>query len=109
MKKNIIFGCLALALIVINVVQSFQNNQNGFSLEQLVNVAFADGESGSGNYKNRLIMEQGRCDYCLYGIQNTCDCTYYGIYCYSGGNEDCDYSEYVDVNTYSCTPDGGPC
>lgn len=46
MKKKIIFGIFALALIAINLTRSFQNEPEGFSFGQLLNVAFADGEGG---------------------------------------------------------------
>ncbi len=49
MKKKIIFGVLALALMAINVSQSIQSGQSGFDLSQLVNIASATPENGMAN------------------------------------------------------------
>ena len=74
MKKNIIFGVFALVLMAINVAQSFQSNQEGFSLGQLFNVAVADPESG-GTYTCETSVWAETYGTCPNGFDSYCQYT----------------------------------
>ena len=107
MKNKMIFGIFALALMVINISQSIKIENKGFSMFGLITTAAADPE-GEGKYINYANWDEGYCDVCIYHLQNTCRCTYYHIYCYSGGDQRCDFDEHIG-SPYDCKTDGGFC
>lgn len=76
MKKKIVFGVLALALMIINVAQSFQIRRNGISFRQLINLASAnDGEQNEGTYTCETSVWAEVYDTCSNGFDSYCQYT----------------------------------
>ena len=81
MKKKIIFGFFALALIVVNLVFSFQSNQCGMDVSQLLKLSQANAEWPYD--------DGGFLCYTVTTYTNTGGCAYYitGTYACSSGSQ----------------------
>lgn len=115
MKKKMIFGCFALALLIINISLSFQSNQNGYALDELLNVTNARSEFPFGwDFEPDYQAYDASCNECYcYGypigcMQSTCDCTQFVTYCHEG-SQLCTPETTYQIYGDTCVPWGSSC